>query len=305
MDLWSIHIPIPVALAVVATIGYLVGRRKKEADANSHQRSRRELRRAHAVATELERIAVEVRKSLARHHASLSRFKARVGKLNDGQQEAAWKELCREVEDILRPTLQLASQMANAYDEIRQQSANLMTFTEVRTDSLTGLNNRRGLDDTLGAQFAMMNRYNTRFSVAMLDIDHFKQVNDREGHLYGDKVLQDLARMLDECVRETDVVARYGGEEFIIVMPQTELFGACVFAERLRDRIAHGMDLTISVGVASAMEGDTEQSLLGRADSALYAAKTAGRNCAWRHDGEKTESIVEEIVLADGCDGRM
>lgn len=305
MDLWSIHIPIPLALAIVATLGYLFGRRKKEGVGDSLQRSRRELRRAHAVATELERIAWQVRRSLARHHSSLSRFKTRVGKLNERQQEAAWKELCREVEDILRPTLQLASQMASAYDEIRQQSANLMTFTEVRTDSLTGLNNRRGLDDTLSAQFAMMNRYNTRFSVAMLDIDHFKQINDREGHLFGDKMLQDLAKLIDESVRETDVVARYGGEEFIIVMPQTELFGACVFAERLRCHIAQAMDLTVSVGVGAAIEGDTQESLLTRTDAALYAAKTAGRNCAWRHDGEKVESIVEEVALAEGCDGRM
>ncbi|MDZ7616665.1 MAG: GGDEF domain-containing protein, partial [Patescibacteria group bacterium] len=147
--------------------------------------------------------------------------------------------------------------------------------------------------------------YGTRFSIAMLDIDHFKQVNDRQGHLFGDKVLQELARLLDECVRETDVVARYGGEEFIIVMPQTELFGACVFAERFRCRVAQGMDLTVSVGATVAMEGDTQQSLLARADAALYAAKAAGRNCAWRHDGDKTESIVEEVALASGCDGRM
>ncbi len=306
MDLWSIHIPIPMALAVVAALGYLFGRRRKEDGKDSLHRSRRELRRAHAVATELERIAWQVRRSLARHHSSLSRFKTRVGKLNERQQEeAAWKELRREVEDILRPTLQLASQMASAYDEIRQQSANLMTFTEVRTDSLTGLNNRRGLDDALSAQFAVMNRYNTWFSVAMLDIDHFKQVNDREGHLHGDKVLQDLAKLIDECVRETDVVARYGGEEFIIVMPQTELFGACVFGERLRCQVAQATNLTVSVGVSAAVEGDTQQSLLARADAALYAAKTAGRNCAWRHDGEKVESIVEEVALADGCDGRM
>lgn len=299
MDLWSIQVPIPVALAVVAALGYFIGLRSKRSGDGSRHRSRRELRRAHAVASELERIAWQVRRSLSRHHTSLSKFKSRVGKLSDGQQEAAWKELCREVEEILKPTLQLASQMASAYDEIRQQSANLMTFTEVRTDSLTGVNNRRGLDDAMAAQFAMMNRYGTHFSIAMIDIDHFKQVNDQEGHLFGDKVLQDLARLLDECVRETDIVARYGGEEFVIVMPQTELFGACVFAERFRCQVAQNMDITVSIGVASATDGDTQQSLLERADSALYSAKTSERNCVWRHDGEKVEPVVEEVALAD------
>jgi len=299
MDFCNISIPIPFVLAVVATLGYLFGRRGRSGGEDPLHRSRRELRRAHAVATELERIAWQVRRSLARHHGSLSKFKNRVGKLNERQQEAAWKELCRDVEEILKPTLQLASQMASAYDEIRQQSANLMTFTEVRTDSLTGVNNRRGLDDALASQFAMMNRYKTLFSIAMIDIDHFKQINDREGHLYGDKMLQDLAKLVDESVRETDIVARYGGEEFVIVMPQTELLGACIFAERLRDQIAQGMDLTVSVGVAAASDGDTQQSLLARADSALYSAKTSGRNCTWRHDGDKTEAVVEEVVLRE------
>ncbi len=305
MDLWSIQIPIPVALAVVATLGYIFGRRTRAGGEDSVQRSRRELRRAHAVATELERIALQVRKSLARHHASLAKFKSRVGRLNERQREAAWKELCREVEDVLKPTLHLASQMASAYDEIRQQSANLMTFTEVRTDSLTGVSNRRGLDDALAAQFAMMNRYNTLFSVAIIDIDHFKETNDREGHLYGDKVLQDLAKLLDESARETDVVARYGGEEFVIVMPQTELFGASVFAERFRSQVAECMEITVSIGVAAAHDDDTQQSLLARADSALYAAKSAGRNCAWRHEDDSPRPIVEEVALAEGCDGRM
>ncbi len=305
MDLWSIQIPIPVALAVVATLGYVFGRRTRARGEDSGERSRRELRRAHAVAAELERIALQVRKSLARHHSSLAKFKSRVGRLNEGQQELAWKELCREVDDVLKPTLHLASQMASAYDEIRQQSANLMTFTEVRTDSLTGVSNRRGLDDALATQFAMMNRYNTLFSLVMIDIDYFKQVNDREGHLYGDKVLQELARLLDDSARETDLVARYGGEEFVIVMPQTELFGACVFAERFRSRVAERLDITVSIGVAAALDGDTQQSLLARADSALYGAKSAGRNCAWRHDGERAEAIVEEVALAEGCDGRM
>ena len=140
-----------------------------------------------------------------------------------------------------------------------------MTFTEVRTDPLTGVNNRRGMADSIAGQFAMMHRYGTTFTLTIFDIDHFKTVNDEKGHLRGDQILQDLARLLDEFVRETDVVARYGGEEFVIVMPQTELEGACRFAQRSRMKVETELSITISGGVAQAVEGDTQETLLARA----------------------------------------
>ncbi len=294
MDLWSIQIPVPVALASIATIGYLVSLWNRPVTNDMMIRSRRELKRARVVALELEKIAWTVRQSLAKHHTSVSRFKERVGRLSDRQQEAAWRELCRESENILKPTLQLATQIANAYDAIRQQSANLMTFTEVRTDPLTGVNNRRGLDDSLGTQLALMARYHSVFSLVMFDIDHFKQINDQEGHLNGDRVLQELARLLDEGIRETDIIARYGGEEFVIVMPQTDLDGAALFAERLRARVAERMAITVSGGVTAARESDDPEALIARADTALYNAKTAGRNQVFRHTGDDTEPVAAE-----------
>ena len=298
-DFWNLQIPVPVALAFVAAMGYLISRWNRPAANDIIVRSRRELKRAQAVALELEKIAWTVRQSLAKHHANLSRFKERVGRLSDQRQEAAWKELCREAEDILKPTLQLATQIASAYDEIRQQSANLMTFTEVRTDPLTGVNNRRGLDDTLGAQLALMSRYHSIFSMVLFDIDHFKQVNDQEGHLHGDRVLQELARLFDECIRETDIVARYGGEEFVVVMPHTDLAGACAFAERLRLQVADRLVITVSGGVAAAQESDTPETLIARADTALYSAKTAGRNRVFCHTGNSAEPVAVEEAQED------
>jgi len=295
-DWWNFQIPAPLALALLAAVGYLISRWHRPSANDMAIRSRRELKRAQAVAVELEKIAWTVRQSLAKHHASVSKFKDRVSRLNDQDKNAAWKDLCREAEDILRPTLQLAAQIANAYDEIRQQSANLMTFTEVRTDPLTGVNNRRGLDDAMTTQLAMMTRYNSVFSVAIFDIDHFKQVNDQQGHLHGDHVLQDLARLFDECIRETDVVARYGGEEFVIVMPHTDLVGARNFTERLRDEVSQRLCITVSAGVAAVQEGDTAETLIARADTALYGAKAAGRNRVFCHNGN-------EIALVEADDG--
>lgn len=294
MDLWNLQIPAPLALAVIAAFGYLISVWKHQSSSDIVVRSRRELKRAQMVASELEKISWAVRQSLAEHHSSVARFKDRVGRLSDRQEETVWRELCREAEEILKPTLQLATQIASAYDEIRQQSANLMAFTEVRTDPLTGVNNRRGLDDALCGQLAMMNRYNSVFSLVMFDIDHFKQINDQEGHLYGDHVLQELARLFDESIRETDIVSRYGGEEFVIVMPQTDLDGASVFADRLRANVADKLDITISGGVTEAVGQDAPESLIARADAALYNAKTDGRNRVFRHNGDDTELVAEE-----------
>ena len=170
-----------------------------------------------------------------------------------------------------------------------------MTFSEVRTDPLTRVSNRRGLDETLDSMFALKDRYDESFSVAIFDIDHFKQVNDKKGHLFGDRMLQAVARILDETVRDTDVVARYGGEEFVVVMPQTALANACMFAERVRVMIEEGLGLTVSGGVATALDGDNAQSLLSRADAALYSGKAAGRNRIYRHTGTDVEPVVEEL----------
>lgn len=289
-------IPLPVALAAIALLGYMFGRRTRTQAANEADKARRELRRAQVVARELEQIAESVRKQLATHHLSVAKFKERVSTLSGDDKKAAWQDLCGEAERILKPTLRLAEQIAQAYDEIRQQTNQLMTFSEVRTDPLTRVSNRRCLDESLDSMFALMERYEEPFSLAIFDIDHFKQVNDQKGHLFGDRTLQAVARILDETVRDTDIVARYGGEEFVAVMPHTTLDDACHFAERVRVAVESELSLTISGGVAVAAEGDNAQSLLSRADAALYSAKAGGRNCIFRHTGVEIEPARVERI---------
>jgi diguanylate cyclase (GGDEF)-like protein len=293
------HLPLEVALGLVAVIGYLVGRRSRAKALSEVDRARRELRRAKMVAKELEGIAESIRKHLANHQLSVARFKERVCELNSQEQDAAWQELCTESEQILKPALRLAEQIAQAYDEIRQQTNQLMTFSEVRTDPLTRVGNRRGLDETLDTLFALLERYGEAFSLAIFDIDHFKQVNDKKGHLFGDRTLQSVARIIDDSVRDTDIVARYGGEEFVVVMPHTRLIDACHFAERVRSTIESNLGVTISGGVASALDGDNAQSLLSRADAALYSSKSAGRNRIFRHTGTEIEPI--DVVPAEAA----
>jgi diguanylate cyclase (GGDEF)-like protein len=282
---WTGMLPIPVALAAVATLGYLIGRRRANAAADSAElQGRRDLKRAQQVAQELERIADEVRQHLAAHHASIVHFKERVfGQAPHG--EPSWHELRREAENMLRPTLKLAAELASAYDEIRQQSGYLLSFGELRTDPLTRVGNRRALDEYLATHLARMERYQAPFAVAVVDIDQFKRINDDRGHAYGDSLLESVARVLADSVRETDIVSRYGGEEFVVVMPHTMLEGAALFANRLRERVELSLPLTVSAGVSSAVDGDNIDSLLARADAALYAAKAAGRNRVFMHNG--------------------
>jgi len=286
-DIWSVNIPTTMALAVVALIGYIFGQRTRQGDIQETiDQARREVKRANKIARELEEIAGSIRRDLSAHRSSVSRFKDRVRELSGNQDTASWRELCQEAEHMLTPTLKLASQISHAYDQIRQQSNQLMTFTETRTDPLTGVCNRRALEESLDQMFALNRRYDYEFSVAIFDIDYFKNINDREGHLCGDRALQDLAGLLDDSVRETDIVARFGGEEFVIVMPHTDLEGAVTFGERVRARIARELSLTVSGGAASVRDGDTPQYLLARADAALYGAKAAGRNRFFYHDGK-------------------
>jgi len=298
MDFTLVNLPIPVALAAVALLGYIMGRRTRSIQAET-DKARRELKRARAVAKELETIAESVRKSLAAHHASIAHFKDRVRELSGSQKDGSWQELCKEAEEMLKPTLRLATQIAGAYDEIRQQSNHLMTFTELRTDPLTRVSNRRGLDEIVESMFSLLNRYEAPFTLLLIDIDHFKNVNDEHGHLYGDQMLQAVARVLDDTARDTDIVARYGGEEFVVVMPHTLLEGASLFAERIREEIENAVGLTVSGGVAQALDGDNPQSLLARADEALYAAKAGGRNCIFRHTGLNVEPVLEEVPVAN------
>jgi diguanylate cyclase (GGDEF)-like protein len=157
-----------------------------------------------------------------------------------------------------------------------------------RTDELTGIGNRRSFFEVAETLFAVARRYCTPLSLCIFDIDTFKQINDRLGHLGGDEVLRQVARVIAAQTREADLAARYGGEEFILAMPNTEAAGAYAAAENIREAIAARpstwqggeIPVTVSAGVAQMRHDEASlDALIARADAALYEAKGCGRNC--------------------------
>jgi diguanylate cyclase (GGDEF)-like protein len=180
--------------------------------------------------------------------------------------------------------------MVNYYEQSRSEAdaaieqKNLELERLSVTDKLTGIFNRNKLDDVLSYELSNAARYDRTFSLILGDIDHFKAVNDRFGHITGDAVLKDFGVLLRSSCRCIDTVGRWGGEEFLIICPETKIDGAWGLAERIRRIVADhpfpiSKRVTISFGVAEYRRGDDAAALLKRADEALYAAKNRGRNC--------------------------
>lgn len=182
---------------------------------------------------------------------------------------------------------QALANLEQIHVEIEQQQAKLLavnaTLIELsETDKLTGLKNRRFFQDKLEQQLNSYYESAKPFSLCILDIDHFKKVNDTFGHQVGDDVLAQLAQLLTQRARKEDTVARYGGEEFVMILPDTEIAVAKEIGEQIRKTVAFDHwpagQVTISIGMATATLEDTGTTLLKNADDALYASKKNGRN---------------------------
>jgi len=200
----------------------------------------------------------------------------------DGRKRNYFGEHDLELTKLIGQEVGLAIERAQLYSRMEELSI---------TDPLTKLSNRRYLEERMTEEMARSQRHQRPLSVTMLDIDHFKSVNDTHGHAMGDSVLKGVAKLIREEARTTDIPARYGGEEFMLVSPDTPAEEAVVLAERLRERIescafeGEGenegtvLHVTISMGVAAApTDAHDKQALVERADAALYHAKESGRN---------------------------
>jgi diguanylate cyclase len=178
-------------------------------------------------------------------------------------------------------------QANNAEDRVKKLEQELEQVSElVREDQLTGALNRRGMEETLDKEFKRIERTQAMLSVALLDIDNFKQLNDTLGHQGGDEALIHLTRVIKDALRPSDSVARYGGEEFLIILPDTPMVTAIEILERLQRELTkkyflHNNErklITFSAGVALRAAGEDQEDLIGRADKAMYQAKQTGKN---------------------------
>ncbi len=204
-------------------------------------------------------------------------------------------------EDVLR----LVSRLVKANEDVQRKLAVAETkldtlaqqiethHVEARTDALTGCANRRAFDEEIETLFEDYRHSEAPFSMLMIDIDHFKQVNDTRGHHAGDEILRSVGRILRQQVRARDIVARYGGDEFVVLMPGLGMNQAKLGAEVIRETIERSvfplgnetLYTSTSIGVSETMPYEDLSELIGRADQGLYAAKNAGRNRVYWHDG--------------------
>jgi len=153
-------------------------------------------------------------------------------------------------------------------------------------DPVTGVNNRMAFEQSLAREVELSQRHGTPLALLMVDVDHFKQINDRFGHVFGDSVLRAMAEVVLSCTRVSDIVFRYGGEEFALLLSRTELAGAHCLAERVCEAVRStpfvhegvSVHLTVSVGVAERRASEPGTVLIQRADAALYRAKGSGRD---------------------------
>jgi len=187
------------------------------------------------------------------------------------------EKLAETIDDAMKRWGQI--QQGRANQEELERLANI--------DSLTGLLNRGAILRKLSEQMKHAKRYRDELSLSLLDIDHFKKVNDQYGHLTGDDVLEQVATLMWQNIRDADIIGRYGGEEFIIILPRTDLSSALNVAERVRKMIeaskmkdpeGNMFGITVSQGISIYKLGEDEHSLISRADNALYKAKGNGRN---------------------------
>jgi len=195
---------------------------------------------------------------------------------------------------LIRQNAQLLHELESSHTQLSRANRGLVEANHklkklASTDTLTLLFNRRYFDQVLRREVDRRNRYKLPLTLVMIDIDHFKEINDTHGHEAGDNALRKVASIIADCARTADIVARYGGEEFVVILPQTDPENAVVFAERARAAVDAEelelddvkINLTISLGVAGtyAQGGSTDpQTLINIADKALYEAKADGRN---------------------------
>jgi diguanylate cyclase (GGDEF)-like protein len=281
------------ALAAVALLGYMFGRRSRRTMPTGDVTLLIELARAQTISKELEHIAVRARTEAAALVRHVSGFQGQIGMMQTGAAAAGWQNLREQADALLGPTMRLTTTLSLACDELRQQQAQLMTYAGTRMDPETGLHNRRSMSEHLEALLSAHADGERRlalgvFSVSFAD-DEYESAEEQ---------LKAVAHLIEQCVRGHDVIARYSQDEFVVLMPKTPLAGALGFGERLLRLVDAKLTCTVCGGLVEASPGESPVSLLSRADTALYSARTQGEACLFHHNGASVRRHAFELKPA-------
>jgi diguanylate cyclase len=248
----------------------------------------------HLISTFIDRVG-EVSESTGDYHNRIQTYSARIAEAQDISQ------LADVIDSLSRDMPKMRDEMKRSHEELVQARSHVVeaegrihsleqeleaVSNLVREDQLTGALNRRGMDEAFTRELARATRASAPLSLALLDVDHFKRLNDSLGHQAGDLALAHLARVLKKLLRPTDVLARYGGEEFLILLPNTQAAEGQLVMQRVQRELTKEYFLhdnqkvliTFSAGVAQMQAGEARDGLISRADAAMYQAKASGRN---------------------------
>lgn len=280
--------------ALIAILGVLTGwfwrRLRVLSRAAVAASSETQIRHAEAILGRLHELAAGVAADVGEHNLQVEAINDRLTAQGGNDATA----VVAAVSQLLAANTQMQRQLDSAQQRLREQAKEIESQTAAaRTDALTGLANRRVFDDRIAALTKQFGEDGTSFAVTILDIDHFKEFNDTHGHQIGDLVLQHAAKVYLASVAETDIVTRFGGEEFAVIHPGSSLEEGARRADALRQALdssricAEGKELHVSasLGVAEIADNDKPADLIARADEAMYAAKQAGRNRTFCHNG--------------------
>jgi diguanylate cyclase len=274
--------------------GIALGMWVRRADSAAARRGQHDLMQASLMAKRLKTLADEMTSVVGEHRSKLDQASQLLLSENGTNDESLAELVVDVIGDVVRANQSLRSKLDTAENRLQTQAVEIDAhISRSLTDPLTGLPNRREFNERLEERMSAWNRRREVFSLLLIDVDHFKKLNDRYGHLAGDQVLAAIGRALRVAVRREDAVARYGGEEFAILLPATTLEQSVQVAEKVREAVgrvavnSNGQQIavTVSGGLATIEPTERVENLIQRADSALYAAKAAGRNCSFIHNG--------------------
>jgi diguanylate cyclase len=298
-------------------LGVALGMWVRRAEPTTSGANKNDLAQASLIAKRLQALADEMSSSVGEHRSKLDQASQLLTSGSYTSDEQLAELVVDVIGNVVRANQNLKTKLDTAEGRLQDQAVEIEAhMSRSLTDALTGLPNRREFNERLEERMGAWNRRRDVFSLLLIDVDHFKKLNDRYGHLAGDQVLATIGRALRGAIRREDAVARFGGEEFAILLPSTSLEQAIEAAQKVREAVARvsinrgGQQITVTVsgGLAAIASNERVEALIQRADSALYAAKEAGRNCTFLHNGidcRLAEGSQSEVAQSSSAAARL